>query len=376
MSIKKITATILCIAMLCTSLAACKTDSGDDNPGGGDTGDVYEVNFDGAYEKFEHDYTMIVSSDERFSANWELVYYFLCLAIDEIYSTTGSYPNLSDNTETGFRDQIITRATESIFVCLAIEYAASKVGATVSDDDYAAIALNQELAEEQLGGEDAFMQYLADNHASYEVYLYLTEIDYLYENTLLATYGEGAELFSDKETAAFIEDDEYYTVKQIFFSSMSAGSNEKLSDSEIAAKRELANDVLSQLDNHADGDFDELFDDLMFAHSEDTTALNMYPDGYLFSSGQAYQVLEDAAKSLHIGRYSDVLESEIGYHIIYRLPVNYDIIPQGYAWDVSNTLRSQAARDAFGQYVEDLGIELSEAADGEFYSLDLTELFK
>ena len=374
MKLQKIVAFILCIITLCILLASCggkdKTDDTSDKA-------PAAINFEGAYAKHSPDEVMLVSSDGGLSAGWDLMYYFICLAIEEVFENTGTYPDLSDTSGTGYRDHIMTRAAESALACLAIEHAAAAVGAVITEDDLASIALNQELAEEQEGGAEAFRTYLAANHLSYEVYLYLVGvIDYLYENTILATYGEGAALFSDADTAAFLEDSEYLTVKQIFFSATEFDGVTPLDGAAIQEKHMKATHVLQMLTDYTGGDFDAYFDELMLENSEDTTALNMYPDGYLFMADETYPALYYAASALDVGTFSEVIETELGYHIVYRLPINYDIIPQGFAWDTRNTLRSQAARDKFGQYVEDLRIELGETASGDFYDLNLAELFK
>lgn len=379
MIFRKTVTVALCTIISCLLLVSCagKQPGTDDleNTNGSDTAGS-DINFESAYKKYSPTDVMFKSSGDKYTASWDLAYYFLCLAIEEVGRTAGTYPDLSDKSGTGYSDQIMTRAKESILTCLAIEHAADAAGAEITDEDRASIALNQELAEEQLGGADAFREYLASNHASYEVYLYLQSIDCLYENTILEVYGEGAEKFSDADTKAFLSGEEYFTVKQIFFSAYDTDGTTKLGDDVMVSKRSTAETVSSMLDSFTGGDFDAYFDGLMFEYSEDTTALNMYPDGYLFQSGQAYEALEEAARSLEIGDVSALLETELGYHIVYRLPVNYDIVPQGYTWDSKSTLRSQAARETFGQYVEDLRIELSETASGDFFNIDLAELFK
>ena len=379
MNFKKIIAFTLCILTLCLPLASCKDKTAPAGSNGAAPKSVTggNINFEGAYKKFAPTDVVLTSSDGKYTVTWDVMYYFLCLAIEEINSTTGAYPDLSDLTETGYSTQIKTRAEESVLACLAIEYAADEAGAEITDDDRAEIAFNQELAEEQEGGADGFKKYLAENHLSYETYIYIVSvIDYLYENTVIATYGEGAKLFSDADTAAFLEDTEYLTVKQIYFSTTEIDGIKKLDDEALREKQFTAASVYDMLTSFEGGDFDAYFDSLMLEYSEDTTAINMYPNGYLFKADETYPALYDAASALEIGTYSGVIETELGFHIVYRLPVNYDIIPQGFAWDVKNTLRSQAARDFFGQRIENIRTELGAEATGKFYELDLADLFK
>ena len=190
-------AVALCFLLLCLPLMSCAGKkaittgaiTGDDLNSGDN------ISFESAYAKYSPSDIVLTSSGGEHHVTWDLMYYFICLAIEEVYGTTGAYPDLGDTSETGYHSQIMARAEESALACLAIEYAAAEIGAEITGDDRASIALNQELAEEQEGGSEAFEEYLSAIHASRDVYLYLTGIiDYLYENTVIATYGEGARL--------------------------------------------------------------------------------------------------------------------------------------------------------------------------------------
>ncbi len=92
-----------------------------------------------------------------------------------------------------------------------------------------------------------------------------------------------------------------------------------LDDAVIAEKRALADDLLAQL--RAAEDPIALFDQLMNQYSEDT-GLAANPDGYTTYKGYMVPEFEDTALSLKDGEISEVVESDYGYHIILRLPLD------------------------------------------------------
>ena len=67
----------------------------------------------------------------------------------------------------------------------------------------------------------------------------------------------------------------------------------------------------------------ELFDQLMEQYNEDTGE-SSYPHGYCFTSGTMVTEFEDACKALEPYEVSGVVESQHGYHVILRMPIQGD----------------------------------------------------
>ena len=89
-----------------------------------------------------------------------------------------------------------------------------------------------------------------------------------------------------------------------------------LSRTEEEAKAE-AQAVLDRLNGGED------FDTVMNEKSEDS-GLAGNPDGYIFTEGDMMPAFYEAAKALGEGETSGLVQTDYGYHIIKRIPVDYD----------------------------------------------------
>ena len=91
-----------------------------------------------------------------------------------------------------------------------------------------------------------------------------------------------------------------------------------------AQQKALADDLLSQL--QASDDVEALFDELMEEYSEDgrnTDGSLAAPEGYVFDNTTSLvDGFREATLALDIGQLSGVVETDYGYHIMLRLPVD------------------------------------------------------
>lgn len=167
-------------------------------------------------------------------------------------------------------------------------------------------------------------------------------------------FGEGSEGYpTDAEVLAYIQDElGYYRAKHILLTTVDETTNEALDEETIAQKKARADEILEEL--RASDDPIALFDALMNAESEDP-GLATSPDGYTAAPGQMVAPFEEAAKALKDGEISDVVESDFGYHIILRLPLD----PADYRDGMIQSLMEEKTTG----WVEEYGLETTEAYD-------------
>lgn len=179
----------------------------------------------------------------------------------------------------------------------------------------------------------------------------LNENSDLYNQLREKRFGENSGRYpTDAEVNAYLDEVGRYKAKHILLATIDLDTREPLDEATVAQKKATADDLLAQL--RAAEDPIALFDDLMNEHSEDT-GLESNPDGYTTQKGEMVAPFEEAALALKAGEISDVVESDFGYHIILRLPMD----PDDFRTDCANYLFQQF----LDQERERLGVEKTDA---------------
>ena len=139
-----------------------------------------------------------------------------------------------------------------------------------------------------------------------------------------------------------------------------------------AAQLALAKDLLAQL--RTAGADAALFDELMMAHSE-ASDLAANPDGYVFdASANLVPGFREATLELDVGELSDIVETDYGYHILLRLPVDGAEYADGWVSQEMNAHLDAVAATA--EVVEDGAIaELDIASFYDRYCAYYNELY-
>ena len=174
-------------------------------------------------------------------------------------------------------------------------------------------------------------------------------------------YGENSGHYpTDAEVNAYLDEVGRYKAKHILLATIDLDTREPLDEATVAQKKAQAEDFLAQL--RAAEDPIALFDDLMNEHSEDS-GLATNPDGYTTAKGEMVAPFEEAALALKAGEISEVVESDFGYHIILRLPLD----PDDFRDDCVGSLMEKR----IDQEIERLGLEKTAAFDklnvGDFW---------
>lgn len=217
--------------------------------------------------------------------------------------------------------------------------------ATGLDADYVNMVLQAEGSEEQV------IHMFWASMLTRELLTALNENSDLYNQLRELYFGENSGHYpTDAEVMAYLEEAGRYRAKHILLATIDLSTREPLDEETIAQKKATADDLLSQL--RAAEDPIALFDDLMHQYSEDT-GLEANPEGYTTSKGKMVAPFEEAALALKNGEISEVVESDFGYHIILRLPMN----PDEFRTDCVNYLFQQS----LDQERERLGVEKTDA---------------
>ena len=175
---------------------------------------------------------------------------------------------------------------------------------------------------EQVGGEAMVNHVLWSGLADREQFAYVVGTGDLFNQLAQRYFGEDSGSYpTDAEVSAFLEETGQYRAKHILLSTIDLSTRQPLDEETIAQKKATADNLLAQL--RAAEDPVNLFDQLMHEYSEDT-GLAANPEGYTTSKGQMVAPFEEAALALKDGEISDIVESDFGYHIILRLPMNPD----------------------------------------------------
>lgn len=248
-------------------------------------------------------------------------------------------------------DQMKEGALEATIYYRGLNLLAEREGLT--PDSKVAISVDQMYGDmaAQMKSEETVEHMLWAEMLSRELLIYLNESGDLSDQLRERYFGEDSGGYpTDAEVQAWLDEQGIYRAKHILLATIDLDTREPLDEAAVAQKKAKADDILAQLCGAEDPI--TLFDQLMNEHSEDT-GLAANPEGYTTEKGMMVAPFEEAALALKNGEISDIVESDFGYHIILRLPID----PESYR----GQLTSQRLKERADQLTKELGVEKTEA---------------
>lgn len=228
---------------------------------------------------------------------------------------------------------------------------AEELGVELDEEENQSIQDDLAAKKEEHGSD--FEAWLAEN-------FYADEAMYVRASEEVALTGKAQEEYraqAEKE----LEDTDVFegvaTAKHILIMPDEEAEDQELAHDEALA---FAEDLLRQI-NESD-DPETTFDELMNEYSQDT-GLAENPDGYTFGEGTMVQEFYDATLALEIGDISEPVESEHGFHIILRLPLDETYVEENEESLLSSAVNTRLTERQDAVIEEDLPL-----TEGKYYS--------
>jgi hypothetical protein len=389
---KKLLMIILCALVLTFAIAGCANDSNGEQGQGDETNETGRENLsdeyedggteevptngagteDGGFFDFEFAFaafppnTVMVDLGDL-TITWEELFFGLHNTITSVLMSQGEITDWSEIIfdDVTLAEAVLNNAVENLLDYKAVEFATGLLGMSY---DLVTDALRSEIEMliAEYEGEDALMEMLWQNAGvrSRDFLDYIISTSLMINHMFEEMYGIEGSLLADEDIEAYYaaQGEEFLMAKHILFSTMEEEG------ADTAEERAL--EVLQMLVDFDGDDFSAFFDELMFLYSEDPGSFS-FPDGYIFQYHEMVEEFSAATVELEIGGFSELVESSFGFHIIHRIPLNFDVPPMG----SQISLRYIAAQTMFSTNMFEWANSLNVEHTAEFYSIVLEDIF-
>lgn len=240
-----------------------------------------------------------------------------------------------------------------------VERWAKEYGLTLTEEELAAVTEQVDAYAEQYG--DFGFQYMGVTRETME-YLY-TQFSHYDKLKAEVLDEDGALAPTEEELAAYAEESGLMMADHILLATSDLATGAALSDEEVEAQYEKAEDILHELREAED--LPSRFKLMADEYSEDPGRA-VYPDGYVFGEGEMLQEFENAAKALAVGELSGIVQTSAGYHILLRkeIPASALLTEDGYF----TYLLEQKAEEAEIEYSDLYNEQVLNMDMGAFYT--------
>ena len=287
--LKKVFTVILAFAMAVTLLASCKEEVVEE----GIVPSRRTLTINGKEEKFP--YVMEVNG-QQVSLD-EYLFYFTQLRQSLDYGDITLWENEQ------YAALLLERTERFILQGYAVDDIAAEYGVTMTEEEkQLAIDELQELVD-YYGSAEEFIRAMQGANATDVVYVEFLNRMYLYDKLQDTLYGADGAFAEDFNTVLERATTDFVHVKHILIPYGESPAEA------LALAEEIQQRAVSGED----------FDDLRAQYDAD--AAGQPPYGYYFTYGYMVPEFEEMAYSLEVGEISTPVETQFGYHVIIRLPL-------------------------------------------------------
>ena len=205
----------------------------------------------------------------------------------------------------------LAQTEETIKYYMSIEETAAEKNAGLTTANKLDMENAFRQAMEEMGGGNAFVNYLNMLGISRASFDRISATSYLYMNLLDLVFQEGSELYLAEENYNL-----YATyADHILIATHNMQNGEMLTQQQQVEKYQLALELAEQI--HAADDPIAKFEELAAEYSDDP-GRESNPTGYIYTAGSMVAEFEATASSLQPGQISEPVQSDYGFHIILR----------------------------------------------------------
>ena len=264
------------------------------------------------------------------------------------------YLNYKAENEDYTEEEIHEKAVDAISMDIALTLLAETQKVSLDKSDKKSVDEYVEAAIANYGGKEAYREALEKNHLNDELFRYFYSQQLLETKLREHMYLEMNNIIkSDDETVEADIKENFMAAKQGLIRHDNGKSDEE--------NRSLAEDILKKAQSGED------FDTLIKEYSEDTTALTDYV--YYFTYGQLVEGFEKAVLDTGIGKLCEyVAESESGYHVIMRMPLDDEYIDTHFE-ELRDAYKARSFNDMRKTLTESFEVERSK----DFDTIDFNE---
>lgn len=221
------------------------------------------------------------------------------------------------NTNDEYKDDFDKYVSEAVKMNGLVANTAAAKGLALTQEEFDNnVSATYDTIMQQFG--DDAKTTLDETYAITPYYMMMNESIYnLYNKIYESFYGVGGEKYEEikKQTLEYYNDNGYMRAKHILIQFPSNDDGSEVTEEQKAETRKKAEEVLEKAKNGED------FDKLIEEYNEDP-GMSTYTAGYYFGKGEMVEEFENATTALEENGISEIVESNYGYHIIKRLPLD------------------------------------------------------